>query len=165
MDCDSFILNYDNSTDDKTIRSKDTSGVSLLLFIIYLIANIVALVYAFMISQTPLIIKYIIAIFTTVIYLGLYFYYLNRKVYKSSKLPLFMASERCSKLLGIAKTHVGKDLTLEQVQEQAREAGYKFHSLSFNFRAKRWGVPGKRVEDGGIPLYRLKETTKGITHG
>jgi MtN3 and saliva related transmembrane protein len=61
----------------KTIRSKDTSGVSLLLFIIYLIANIIALVYALMISQTPLIIKYIIAIFTTVVYIGLYFYYLK----------------------------------------------------------------------------------------
>ena len=38
----------------KTIKLKDTSGVSLLLFIIYLIANIIALIYAFMIYQMPL---------------------------------------------------------------------------------------------------------------
>lgn len=63
----------------KTIKTKDTSGVSLMLFVIYFIANIIALVYALMISQGPLIIKYVIAIITTVIYIGLYFYYLGRK--------------------------------------------------------------------------------------
>ena len=63
----------------KTVRSKDTSGVSLLLFIIYLIANIIALIYAFMIYQTPLIIKYVIAIIITVIYLMLYWVYYKRK--------------------------------------------------------------------------------------
>ena len=63
----------------KTIRLKDTSGVSLLLFIIYLIANVIALIYAFLIAQTPLIIKYVIAIITTVIYLGLYWMYWKRR--------------------------------------------------------------------------------------
>ena len=62
----------------KTIKLKDTSGVSLLLFITYLIANTVALIYAFMIHQTPLIIKYIIAIITTVVYLALYRAYYKR---------------------------------------------------------------------------------------
>jgi len=39
----------------KTIKSKDTKGVSLLLFIIYLIANVIALIYAVMIAQPPLV--------------------------------------------------------------------------------------------------------------
>ena len=63
----------------KTVKLKDTSGVSLLLFVIYLIANIVALVYAFLILQPPLIIKYIVAIITTVVYLILYSVYTRRK--------------------------------------------------------------------------------------
>ncbi len=63
----------------KTIRTKDTSGVSLFLFIIYFVANIVALVYAILIKQTPLMIKYIISLITTTIYLGLYWVYYNRK--------------------------------------------------------------------------------------
>jgi len=63
----------------KTIKRKDTSGVSLMLFVIFLVANIIALTYAFMINQTPLIIKYVIAIMTTVIYIGLYFYYYTTK--------------------------------------------------------------------------------------
>jgi uncharacterized protein with PQ loop repeat len=63
----------------KTVRTKDTGGVSLFLFVIYLVANILALIYAFMIYQTPLIIKYVIAIITTVIYLILYWVYWRRK--------------------------------------------------------------------------------------
>ena len=63
----------------KTIKSKDTRGVSLLLFIIYLIANIIALIYAFMIAQTPLIIKYIIAIATTIAYIIIFWVYYSRK--------------------------------------------------------------------------------------
>lgn len=67
----------------KTIKSKDTRGVSLLLFIIFLIANIIALIYAFLIYQEPLIIKYTIAIITTVIYIGLYFFYYTQKRQKT----------------------------------------------------------------------------------
>lgn len=65
----------------KTIKSKDTKGVSLLLFIIFLIANIIALIYSILISQPPLIIKYIIAIVTTIIYIVifLYFYFRNKE--------------------------------------------------------------------------------------
>ncbi|MFA6023057.1 MAG: PQ-loop repeat-containing protein [Candidatus Pacearchaeota archaeon] len=59
----------------KTIKSKDTKGVSLLLFIIFLIANIIALIYAIMINQSPLMIKYTIAIVTTLFYIGLFIYY------------------------------------------------------------------------------------------
>lgn len=59
----------------KTIKLKDTKGVSLLLFIIFLIANIIALIYATMINQAPLMIKYIIAIITTLFYIGLFIYY------------------------------------------------------------------------------------------
>ena len=63
----------------KTIKSKDTKGVSLLLFIIFLIANIIALVYAILISQPPLIIKYVIAIITTVTYIVIFLYYTMQK--------------------------------------------------------------------------------------
>ena len=63
----------------KTIKRKDTSGVSLMLFVIFLVANAIALTYAFMIDQSPLIIKYSIAIITTLIYIGLYFYYTIQK--------------------------------------------------------------------------------------
>ena len=64
----------------KTIKQKDTKGVSLMLFIIFLIANIIALTYAFMINQSPLIIKYTVAIITTIIYIGLYFYYSSKQI-------------------------------------------------------------------------------------
>jgi len=64
----------------RTVKSKDTSGVSLLMFIIFLSANIIALSYALLIQQVPLIIKYIIALVTTVIYLILFgIYYLRKK--------------------------------------------------------------------------------------
>ncbi len=63
----------------KTYRSKDTSGVSLLMFIIFLIANIIALTYALFIKQFPLIVKYIIALVTTIIYLILYAVFYQRK--------------------------------------------------------------------------------------
>ena len=63
----------------KTIKSKDTKGVSLLLFIIFLVANTIALIYAYMISQSPLIIKYIIAIISTIIYIVIFLYYYVRK--------------------------------------------------------------------------------------
>jgi uncharacterized protein with PQ loop repeat len=59
----------------KTIKERNTSGVSILLFIMYLLANIIALVYSFLISQEPLIIKYIIGILTSVFYIGIYVYY------------------------------------------------------------------------------------------
>ena len=63
----------------KTIKSKDTSGVSFLLFVIFLIANVIALIYAVMISQPPLIIKYIIAIVTTIAYIGIFLFYYAKK--------------------------------------------------------------------------------------
>lgn len=63
----------------KTVRSKDTTGVSLLLFLIYLVANVIALVYAIMIDQAPLIIKYVIAIATTIAYLCIFWYYYSLK--------------------------------------------------------------------------------------
>lgn len=62
----------------KTIKSKDTRGVSLLLFLIFLVANIIALIYAIMISQPPLIIKYVIAIMTTIAYIVIFLFYYTR---------------------------------------------------------------------------------------
>ncbi len=63
----------------KTIKSKDTKGVSLLLFVVYLIANAAALVYAFFINQFPLILKYEIAILNTIVYIILFVYYSRRQ--------------------------------------------------------------------------------------
>ena len=62
----------------KTIKSKDTSGVSLFLFIIFLIANVVALTYAILISQPPLIIKYTIAIITTIAYIAIFAFFYKK---------------------------------------------------------------------------------------
>ncbi|MBI1968613.1 PQ-loop repeat-containing protein [Candidatus Woesearchaeota archaeon] len=63
----------------KTVKMKDTRGVSVLLFVIFLVANTIALIYALLISQPPLILKYILAMVTTGIYIGLYWRYKKRK--------------------------------------------------------------------------------------
>ena len=68
----------------KTIREKNVDGVSLFLFVIYFIANVFALAYAFLIIEPPLIFKYIVALGTTLVYLGLFTYYHN-KVKNSKK--------------------------------------------------------------------------------
>ncbi len=62
----------------KTIKTKDARGVSIILFIVYLIANIIALVYAILIDQNPLKIKYSLGIFTSVFYIGVFVYYKNQ---------------------------------------------------------------------------------------
>lgn len=62
----------------KTMKEKNVDGVSLFLFVIYLIANMFALVYALLISQPPLIFKYVVAIGTTLVYLGIFFYYIRK---------------------------------------------------------------------------------------
>ena len=62
----------------KTIKSKDTNGVSLLLFMIFLVANVVALTYSILIHQPPLIIKYSIAIVTTLVYIAIFAFYVKR---------------------------------------------------------------------------------------
>ncbi len=56
----------------KTLKTKTTEGISITLFIINLIANIIALIYALMIHQPPLIIKYTAAIVITMIYIIIY---------------------------------------------------------------------------------------------
>lgn len=66
----------------KTIKCRDTSGVSLLLFTIYLTANIIAFIYAVLISENPLIIKYIIGVITAIIYIIIFFYYKKTGVKK-----------------------------------------------------------------------------------
>jgi len=63
----------------KTIKEKNVNGVSLFLFVVYLIANIFALMYSLLILQPPLIFKYVVAIGTTIVYLSLFFYYYRRK--------------------------------------------------------------------------------------
>jgi len=68
----------------KTIKLRNTTGVSLLLFITYLIANIIALVYAYLINQPPLIIKYLIGIATAEIYIIVFMWYYKRKIRKNT---------------------------------------------------------------------------------
>ncbi len=63
----------------KTIRMKDTTGVSLSLFINYLMANIIEFLYAFLIEKDPLLIKYFIATVTAVIYICIYVNFRKKK--------------------------------------------------------------------------------------
>lgn len=62
----------------KTVKMKNTEGVSITLFVIYLIANIIALTYAFLIGQTPLKIKYSLGITTSIFYISIFLYYKKR---------------------------------------------------------------------------------------
>ena len=62
----------------KTLKKKNTEGVSIWLFIIFLVANIIALVYAFLISQPPLIIKYILGILESVFYVIVFAIYYRK---------------------------------------------------------------------------------------
>ncbi|MBT4805679.1 PQ-loop repeat-containing protein [Candidatus Woesearchaeota archaeon] len=62
----------------KTIKSRDTKGVSLLLFITYLVANIIALIYAYLIAEQPLIFKYFIGIITAEIYIIVFIWYYRK---------------------------------------------------------------------------------------
>jgi len=70
----------------KTIKLKDTTGVSISLFIIYFLANIVAIIYALMIKQYPLMIKYNLGILTTIFYITLFLcFYWQKKKGKTTK--------------------------------------------------------------------------------
>lgn len=62
----------------KTLKSQTVEGVSLSLFIAYLIGNLFAICYAFMIWQPPLILKYSLAIITTIFYIICYFHIKRR---------------------------------------------------------------------------------------
>lgn len=56
----------------KTAKTKTVEGVSSPLFVINFVANVIALVYALMIGQGPLVFKYIVALVLTGIYLLIY---------------------------------------------------------------------------------------------
>ena len=57
----------------KTLKTKTTAGLSPWLLIISLVANIVALIYALMIGQAPLITKYVLGIIFVSFCLGVYY--------------------------------------------------------------------------------------------
>ena len=57
----------------KTYRLRNVEGVSILTCIVMLIANVIALAYAFLIEENPLIIKYAISIVVVAAYIILYF--------------------------------------------------------------------------------------------
>ncbi len=62
----------------KTIKTRSTDGVSLFLFIICLVANVIALIYALLIYQEPLIFKYTLAIMITLFYIAIYAMYKSK---------------------------------------------------------------------------------------
>ena len=62
----------------KTLKRKSTEGVSVWLFIIFFVANIIALIYALLIIQPPLIIKYILGILESVFYIVVFSIYYKR---------------------------------------------------------------------------------------
>lgn len=57
----------------KTIKTKSISDISIPMFIVGFIANIDALIYATMIHQLPLQIKYTIALLALGIYIFIYY--------------------------------------------------------------------------------------------
>ena len=56
----------------KTYKRKSVEDVSIWMFLVALVANLVALSYAVLIKQDPLIIKYILGIFVTLAYIILW---------------------------------------------------------------------------------------------
>ena len=52
----------------------------------YFVANVVALLYAFLIGEQPLVIKYIIGIETSALYIGIFVFYRLKKVEQSLNL-------------------------------------------------------------------------------
>lgn len=56
----------------KTVKLQSVTDVSLVMYILGFVANIIALIYALMIHQTPLVVKYIIGIVAVSIYIGVY---------------------------------------------------------------------------------------------
>jgi MtN3 and saliva related transmembrane protein len=65
----------------KTIKQKNTKGISLWLFLIFFLANIIALIYAFMINQLPLIIKYVLGITESIFYITIFLIYHHKGEY------------------------------------------------------------------------------------
>jgi MtN3 and saliva related transmembrane protein len=57
----------------KTIKTQTVKGVSVIQYLLFLVGNIIALIYAIMISQPPLVIKYILALIAVIIYLTIYY--------------------------------------------------------------------------------------------
>lgn len=57
----------------KTIRTKKVEGVSISVYWIMLLANIDAGIYAFLINQPPLLVKYIFGFVSALIYLLVFY--------------------------------------------------------------------------------------------
>jgi uncharacterized protein with PQ loop repeat len=62
-----------------TYRKGSTDNVSLPMFLVGLVGNVIALWYATLIGQAPLIIKYTFAIAAICIYIGIYVVIKRRK--------------------------------------------------------------------------------------
>jgi len=72
----------------KTFRTKVVDGVSLWSYYLLIFANIDAWIYAFLINQTPLLVKYTIGFFTALLYLFVYYKYGNHKKTKFDKINI-----------------------------------------------------------------------------
>lgn len=62
-----------------TLKNRCVKNVSLSMFVLGFIANIIALIYSIMIDQPPLQIKYLISLIVIGIYLVIYFKIGNKK--------------------------------------------------------------------------------------
>jgi len=56
----------------KTIKTKTVEGVSAKMYVLFLIGNIIALIYAILITQPPLILKYTLSGLIAIFYLTIY---------------------------------------------------------------------------------------------
>lgn len=59
----------------KTIKTKTVDGVSIAVYYLIVVANIDAWIYAFLINQKPLLVKYTIGLITALTYLYVYYKY------------------------------------------------------------------------------------------
>ena len=57
----------------KTLKKQSVEDVSIGMFIVALVANCIALWYALLINQNPLVIKYVLGIIFTLVYITIYF--------------------------------------------------------------------------------------------
>lgn len=63
----------------KTIKTKNVDGVSITPFFILAIANVDAWIYAILIHQYPLLVKYSIGLVSSLLYLFVYYKYGKKK--------------------------------------------------------------------------------------
>lgn len=147
----------------KTVKSKDTRGVSLLLFVIFLIANVIALIYAVMISQPPLIIKYTVAILTTVFYIALFLFYTWNKAGKTMRSQETTASGIVMWLTGLSGS--GKTTLAEAVKQKYESEGKRVRIIDGdavrNADVRPLGFSRENISENNRRIAFLAKTERG----